>query len=104
MLIGRDLRDRVIGLVGHGRLTVTTKALDEAGERISRYLLMQLAVNGGYGAAVAVALYVSLWIPRDCVASVRDGDRERALLQMRRVLKAEVRTGRAAVADTRWAG
>ncbi len=58
MLIGReDLRDRVISLVGSGRLTVTTKALDEAGERISRYLLMQLVVNGSYGAAVAVGLY-----------------------------------------------
>jgi hypothetical protein len=58
MLIGReDLRDRVISLVGRGRLTVTTKALDEAGERISRYLLMQLAINGSYGAAVAIGLY-----------------------------------------------
>jgi predicted PurR-regulated permease PerM len=58
MLIGReDLRDRLISLVGHGGLTLTTKALDEAGERISRYLLMQLAVNGSYGAAVAIGLY-----------------------------------------------
>src|SRR5262245_30763611 len=59
MLIGReDLRDRMIGLIGHGRITVTTKALDDAGERISRYLLVQLAINGGYGAAVALGLYV----------------------------------------------
>ena len=58
MLISReDLRDRVISVAGHGRLTVTTKALDEAGERISRYLLMQLAVNGSYGAIVAIGLY-----------------------------------------------
>ncbi|HZH06171.1 MAG TPA: AI-2E family transporter, partial [Lautropia sp.] len=49
--------DRVLSLVGHGRLTVTTKALDEAAERISRYLLMQLIVNGSYGAAVGAGLY-----------------------------------------------
>jgi predicted PurR-regulated permease PerM len=58
MLIGReDLRDRLISLIGRGRLTVTTKALDEAGERISRYLLMQLAINGSYGATLAIGLY-----------------------------------------------
>ena len=30
LLERRDLRDRLIGLFGHGRLTVTTKAFDEA--------------------------------------------------------------------------
>jgi predicted PurR-regulated permease PerM len=59
MLIRReDLRDRVLSLVGHGRLTLTTKALDEAAERISRYLLMQLIVNGSYGTAVGAGLYL----------------------------------------------
>lgn len=43
--------------MGHGRLTLTTKALDEAGDRISRYLLMQIIVNGTYGVAVAVSLF-----------------------------------------------
>ena len=58
MLLRReDLRDRVISIVGHGRLTLTTKALDEAGDRISRYLLMQLIVNGTYGVAVAGGLF-----------------------------------------------
>jgi predicted PurR-regulated permease PerM len=59
MLIRReDLRDRVISLVGRSYLTVTTKALDEAGERISRYLLTQFAINASYGAAVAAGLFV----------------------------------------------
>ena len=59
MLIRReDLRDRVLSLVGRGRLTMTTKALDEAGARVSRYLLMQLIVNGSYGAAVSAGLYL----------------------------------------------
>ncbi len=58
MLLRReDLRDRVISIVGHGRLTLTTKALDEAGDRISRYLLMQLIVNGSYGLVVAGGLF-----------------------------------------------
>ncbi len=59
MLIRReDLRDRIISLVGHGRLTVTTKALDEAAGRISRYLFMQLIVNGSYGIVVGIGLYL----------------------------------------------
>jgi nicotinamidase-related amidase len=41
-----------------------------------------------------------LWIPRDCVASVRDDGRSRALLHMHRVLKADVRASRAAILAT----
>jgi predicted PurR-regulated permease PerM len=41
MLIAhQDLRDRLFRLVGYGRVTVTTKALDEAGQRISSALRM----------------------------------------------------------------
>src|SRR5215471_961527 len=58
MLIAhRDLRDRLFRLVGHGRVTVTTKALDEAGQRISRSLRMQALVNGTYGSAVGLGLF-----------------------------------------------
>jgi predicted PurR-regulated permease PerM len=53
----QDMRNRLIRLIGHGRLAVTTKALDEAGERLSRYLLMQTVINGTYGAAVGVGLF-----------------------------------------------
>lgn len=35
-----------------------------------------------------------LWIPRDCVVSLRDEDRRRSLDHMRRVLKADVRSSR----------
>ena len=59
MLIGReDLRDRFIGLVGTSRLNVTTQALDDAGLRISRYLLMQFLVNVTYGVPIGVGLYL----------------------------------------------
>ena len=68
MLMRReDLRDRILKLAGRGRLVATTKMLDEAGERISRYLLLQLVVNASYGAALALGLmligvpYALLW-------------------------------------------
>ena len=57
LLERRDLRDRLIGLIGHGRLTVTTKAFDEAGSRVSKQLLMQTLVNGIYGVVACVGLY-----------------------------------------------
>jgi len=58
LLERRDLRDRLIGLFGHGQLTVTTKAFDEAGTRVSRQLLMQSVVNLVYGIATGLGLYV----------------------------------------------
>ncbi len=57
MLIDREgLRDRFIQLVGKGRLRVTTQAIDEAAQRVSRYLTAQSIVNGAYGLAVGVGL------------------------------------------------
>jgi predicted PurR-regulated permease PerM len=58
MLLQReDLRDRLIRLVGRNRLTLTTQALDDAAERVSRYLLMQSIVNGGVGLLVMSLLW-----------------------------------------------
>ena len=58
MLIQReDLRNRLIRLIGYGHLTLTTKALEEASQRISRYLLMQSIINTSFGIAVGIALY-----------------------------------------------
>ena len=68
MLIEReDLRNRVIRLAGYGRLTTTTRALDEAGQRISHYLLMQSIINASFGLGIAIGLlllsvpYALLW-------------------------------------------
>lgn len=59
MLMERqDLRDRIIGLIGSGHLTSTTRAINEAGSRVSRYLLMQGLVNLTYGVAVGLGLYL----------------------------------------------
>lgn len=58
MLLQReDLRNRVIRLVGQGRIGATTRAMDDAATRVSRYLRMQLVVNVTYGIAVAIGLY-----------------------------------------------
>jgi predicted PurR-regulated permease PerM len=57
ILLGReDLRDRVLRLAGSSRLYLTTQALDDAASRVSRYLLMQFAVNVVYGALVGLGL------------------------------------------------
>ncbi|MEX0938712.1 MAG: AI-2E family transporter [Pirellulales bacterium] len=67
LLTREDLRNRIVGLSGHTNLAVTTKALDEAGKRIARYLLMQAVINIGYGVVVTAGLlflgvpYAPLW-------------------------------------------
>jgi predicted PurR-regulated permease PerM len=59
MLLERDdLRSRLLGLIGHGHLAVTTRAFEEASQRVSRQLLMQAFVNVIYGVCVAVGLLV----------------------------------------------
>lgn len=59
MLLGReDLRDRLIHLIGRGHLQNTTQALDEAGHRVSRYLLAQLLVNVSYGFPIGIGLWL----------------------------------------------
>lgn len=59
MLLEREeLRDRFIRLVGYGDLHRTTQALQEAGKRVARYLLMQLVVNCAYGIPLALGLWL----------------------------------------------
>jgi predicted PurR-regulated permease PerM len=58
MLIRReDLRNRLIFLAGEGRLSLVTQALDDASERVSRYLLLQFLVNTCYGIFIGVCLH-----------------------------------------------
>jgi predicted PurR-regulated permease PerM len=59
MLIRReDLRNRMIRLLGDGKVTTTTKAVDDASKRISRYLLMQLTINTCFGLVITFGLFV----------------------------------------------
>jgi len=70
MLLGReDLRDRVLRLAGSSRLYMTTQALDDAAQRVSRYLLMQFAVNAMYGALVGLGLLL-IGVPHPLVWAV----------------------------------
>ena len=67
LITQEDVRDRLVRLAGTGRLTLTTKTLADIRRRISRYLLMNAVVNGGYGLAVGIGLliigvdYALLW-------------------------------------------
>jgi predicted PurR-regulated permease PerM len=58
MLLKReDLRGRMIRLIGQGRISATTRAMDDAGSRVARYLTMQLLVNVTFGICIASGLY-----------------------------------------------
>ena len=58
MVQREDLRDRVIYLLGSDDLHRTTEALDDAGQRLSRFFLLQTAVNLGFGIAIGIGLSV----------------------------------------------
>lgn len=59
MLIKReDLRNRLIGLLGHGQLTGTTQVLVDTAQRLSSFLLNQLLVNVGFGIIFGLGLFV----------------------------------------------
>jgi predicted PurR-regulated permease PerM len=58
LLYREDTRNRLIRLAGRGRLTVTTRALDEAGQRIGGYLLGHSTVNVAFGAAIGLGLFL----------------------------------------------
>ena len=58
LLQRRDIRDRFIRLAGARDLMRTTQALEDAGERVARYLLMQLIVNVTYGVPVGIGLWL----------------------------------------------
>lgn len=59
MLLNRhDLRDRIVRLVGERRIHVTTQAMEDAGSRVSRYLLSLLLVNVTFGALLGIAFFL----------------------------------------------
>ncbi len=53
-----DLRNRLFRLAGMSRLNVMTQALDDATQRVSRYLMLQFLVNAGFGALCGLGLYL----------------------------------------------
>jgi len=58
MLANReDLRNRFIRLAGGGRLNVMTQAIDDAVQRVSKYLQLQFLINGVFGAIFGAGLF-----------------------------------------------
>jgi predicted PurR-regulated permease PerM len=58
ILINReDLKDRLMRLIANGRIGAASRAMEDASQRISHYLFMQLLVNISYGILVAIGLY-----------------------------------------------
>jgi predicted PurR-regulated permease PerM len=56
LLEHESLRDRFIRLLGGSDLRRTTQAFNDAGERLSRFFVSQLAVNVGVGVAIWLGL------------------------------------------------
>ena len=56
LLERKRLRDRFLRLIGHSRFATTTLAIDEAGTRLSGFLLGQLEVNSVYAFILWVGL------------------------------------------------
>jgi predicted PurR-regulated permease PerM len=67
-----DLRDRVIRLAGADDLHRTTAAMDDAGQRLSRYFLSQVAVNGAFGLVIGIGLW-AIGIPSAALWAVLAG-------------------------------
>jgi predicted PurR-regulated permease PerM len=58
ILIHREeLRNRLLMLAGMGHLNLMSQALQDAAERISRYLVMQFLVNGCFGLLFGLGLF-----------------------------------------------
>jgi predicted PurR-regulated permease PerM len=57
LLQREDIRDRFLRLAGTRDLQRSTAALDDAASRLSRFFLMQSALNAGFGAFIAVGLW-----------------------------------------------
>ena len=58
LLDRQDLRDRLIRLAGRGDLQRITEAMDDAAQRISRYLRSQLLVNASCAVPIGLGLTV----------------------------------------------
>lgn len=54
----QDLRNRLVRLAGARDIQRTTAALDDAGQRLSRLFLTQVALNAGCGLLIGIGLWV----------------------------------------------
>jgi predicted PurR-regulated permease PerM len=56
LLERKQFRGRFLRLIGHSHVATTTLAIDEAGSKLSRFLLGQLMVNTGYALVLGLGL------------------------------------------------
>ena len=59
LLSREDLRDRLVRLVGRKDLHRTILAMNDAARRLSRYFLIQLALNSAFGTFIAAGLWLA---------------------------------------------
>jgi len=57
LLQQQDLRNRLIRMAGSHDLQRTTLTMDDAGKRLSRLFLMQLALNAAFGLIIGIGLW-----------------------------------------------
>jgi predicted PurR-regulated permease PerM len=74
MLMDRDrLSDRIVGIFGNRHVTLTTRTMQEIGQRISKYLATFALVNSAFGLVIGIGLeligvpYAVLW---GCLAAM----------------------------------
>ena len=72
LLQKEDLRDRFIRLFGSTDLHRTTLAMDDAGQRLSRYFLSQLGVNTTFGVVIGLGLW-AIGIPAPAMWGILAG-------------------------------
>jgi len=58
LLKREDVRNRLLCVLGDGHMTRTTRAIDDAGRRLSRFLLMQFTLNTSFGVLVGTCLFL----------------------------------------------
>ena len=57
LLQQQDLRNRLIRIAGSHDLQRTTLAMDDAGKRLSRLFMMQMALNAAFGLIIGIGLW-----------------------------------------------
>jgi predicted PurR-regulated permease PerM len=67
-----DLRDRVVHLIGHSHVNLTTQAMNEITTRVGNYLLMQATLNSVHGTVVGLGLFL-LGVPNALVWGILAG-------------------------------
>jgi predicted PurR-regulated permease PerM len=72
LLEHESMRDRLIRIAGNNDLRAMTAALNDAGERLSRYFISQLAVNAAVGAIVWLGLLL-IGVPQALLWAVITG-------------------------------